>query len=187
MHLCQSLKCCKHFFSSRWCCVFFLVAFATAQTRENRASEGKKFHFPSNLIIMCILLLSVAPWICNMIAIYMISGYRARRLLLFSVRCFIAKWPAFWCSFYSRRGEKRKRKSELWEREGVAEGISLAINTMFGGNFPTWCYAEAARQQAYWLLTQSLLAHYLHLLNATNRCSITVPPIARIASPKLIK
>lgn len=74
---------------------FFLVAFATAQTRENRASEGKKFHFPSNLIIMCILLLSVSPWICNMIAIYMISGYRARRLLLFSVRCFIAKWPAF--------------------------------------------------------------------------------------------
>lgn len=83
------------------------------------------------------------------------------------------------------RGESEK-KSELWEHGGVAFAAEqesrrglFAIITTFCGNFPDTmlCGAQAScvGKSGVAARLRNRLLHYLHLLNATNRCSITSP------------
>lgn len=76
-----------------------------------------------------------------------------------------------------------------------AEGIQsrpfscAANNKHFVGIFQCARAASCAGKVRLPAYLRNRLLHYLHLLNATNRCSITVQMTARarIALPKLIK
>lgn len=161
MHFCAMswcIKCCKHFFSSSR-----LLQRAT-----------KKFHFPSNLIIMQTYLLLLYD--CNL---YDFRLSRLARLLLFNVRCFIAK-----CSPFSRMnwrllmGKKRKEKWIMgtWRRRIRPDGISLAVCGKF-------CCIASETTYAINVALFAFTQCYKSLFNYSQMTQL----IARIAVPKLIK